>query len=139
MSETIHDPNETIGGIRRVCIEELTTPGGDRSVCTLHEVDIWNAGQKRLVEGVDKVDDAQDVTAENTLGIKPEEHGHSPLDSYMNFWTDIAGGDPYITVGLSVGTPAMIVAGLLALLQGRKRGGYHSHGSDPIANIRGAH
>lgn len=142
------DPYESIGGIRRVCIEELMKPNGDRSVCTLGEVEKWDSGQRKLVEGVDVVDDKQDATARDTLGIDQEQPGTLDLDGavsslergYGELVRAVGPEAAAVTVAVVGGiTLTLLVSLIVAMLSGgRSKGGYHSHGGNPIQNIRGA-
>lgn len=139
---------ETAGGVRKVCLDALSSDvatGGDlaKSVCTPWE---YEQVSKMNLEGVKDVkstsdkqgDDIQDVDkvlSGEGGSLIPGDFG---LSAYMKFWSDVSGGNEYVTVALSVGVPMMIVAVVLAITQRQRGMGSHSHGSDPIARIRGA-
>lgn len=124
-------PTETIGGVRAACLNALAEDvksGGDtaRGICTPWE---YEQVSKLNLEGVKDIKETEgslggDIEqVQNTLSGDHAEHTFPlplTLESYMQFWDSLSGGNEMLTVALAVGTPAMIVATLLAFFQGRK-------------------
>ena len=97
---------------RDECWDDKTS--GD---CTLRDAEIINDKQRSIVTRVDAVDDAQDETAQNGLGIT----GGS-MEQYLNFWKGIAQGDEALGNLLAITAP-VVVGGLIvtALMLVRRR------------------